>query len=281
MSERFDLTDPAQREAGLAAAVAAVRRGQLVVLPTDTVYGLGVDAFDADGVQRLLDAKGRGRDMPPPVLVSAATTLEALATELPDWAQGLVERFWPGPLTLVCRQQPSLRWDLGEARGTVAVRMPDDEGALELLGRTGPMAVSSANLTGRPAATDADAAEEMLGGSVEVLLDGGPSAGAVASTIVDCTGERPLVLREGAIDRAVLAAALEELGTTLVDEHDEHDEHDEDDDEPAAEDPAAEDPAEQPADDDAPAAEDASSEHPDPRDGAASGDEGSPEDRGA
>ncbi|MCW2819272.1 MAG: threonylcarbamoyl-AMP synthase [Marmoricola sp.] len=217
MSERFDLSDPEQREAGLAAAVAAVRRGQLVVLPTDTVYGLGVDAFDAEGVQRLLDAKGRGRDMPPPVLVSAATTLEALATELPAWAEGLVERFWPGPLTLVCRQQPSLRWDLGESRGTVAVRMPDDEGALELLGRTGPMAVSSANLTGHPASTDADAAEEMLGDAVEVVLDGGPSAGAVASTIVDCTGERPVVLREGAIDRAVLAQALEELGTTLSD----------------------------------------------------------------
>ena len=269
MSERFDLADPQQREAGLAAAVAAVRRGQLVVLPTDTVYGLGVDAFDADGVQRLLDAKGRGRDMPPPVLVSAATTLEALATELPDWAQGLVERFWPGPLTLVCRQQPSLRWDLGEARGTVAVRMPDDEGALELLGRTGPMAVSSANLTGRPAATDADAAAEMLGDAVEVLLDGGPSAGAVASTIVDCTGSRPLILRAGAIDRAVLAQALEELGTTLVDEA-------------VAEDGAEDgDEAGDGAEGEAGAEDGAAGEDPGSQDGAVPGDERSPEDRGA
>ena len=224
MSQRFDLDDPEQREAGLSAAVTAVRRGQLVVLPTDTVYGIGVDAFDADGVQRLLDAKGRGRDMPPPVLVSAAATLEALATDLPAWADGLVERFWPGPLTLVCRQQPSLRWDLGESRGTVAVRMPDDRHALDLLGRTGPMAVSSANLTGHPAATDADAAEEMLGDAVEVLLDGGPSAGAIASTIVDCTGERPRVLRAGAIDREVLVQALEELGTSLDEGTDEPDE---------------------------------------------------------
>jgi L-threonylcarbamoyladenylate synthase len=215
VSTRYDLSDPESREEGVAAAVAAVRRGLLVVLPTDTVYGVGVDAFDADGVQRLLDAKGRGRDMPPPVLISASTTLEALATDLPGWAQGLTEHYWPGALTIVCRQQPSLRWDLGEARGTVAVRMPHDPAALELLGRTGPLAVSSANVTGQPAATDADEAERMLGESVEVILDGGPSSGALASTIVDCTGSRPRILREGAISAAELAPVLEGLGTEL------------------------------------------------------------------
>ncbi len=217
MSTRYDLADPQARESGIAAAVAAVRRGRLVVLPTDTVYGVGVDAFDADGVQRLLDAKGRGREMPPPVLISSNTTLEALATELPAWATGLVEEYWPGPLTLVCRQQPSLRWDLGETRGTVAVRMPQDPTALDLLGRTGPLAVSSANLTGEPAATDADAAEQMLGHAVEVILDGGPSTGSAASTIVDCTGSRPRILREGAVTRAELVAVLDRLGTALVD----------------------------------------------------------------
>jgi L-threonylcarbamoyladenylate synthase len=215
VSTRYDLSDPESREEGVAAAVAAVRRGLLVVLPTDTVYGVGVDAFDADGVQRLLDAKGRGRDMPPPVLISASTTLEALATDLPGWAQGLTEHYWPGALTIVCRQQPSLRWDLGEARGTVAVRMPHDPAALELLGRTGPLAVSSANVTGQPAATDADEAERMLGESVEVILDGGPSSGALASTIVDCTGSRPRILREGAISAAELAPVLDGLGTEL------------------------------------------------------------------
>ncbi len=215
MSTRYDLADEESRETGLAAAVTAVRRGLLVVLPTDTVYGIGVDAFDAEGVQRLLDAKGRGRDMPPPVLISSDTTLEALADEIPEWATGLVARYWPGPLTIVCRQQPSLRWDLGETKGTVAVRMPDDQGALDLLGRTGPLAVSSANLTGEPAATDADEAERMLGDVVEVVLDGGPSPGAAASTIVDCTGSRPRILREGAIGAAELAAVLEELGTGL------------------------------------------------------------------
>jgi L-threonylcarbamoyladenylate synthase len=215
VTARFDLADPDSREAGLTAAVSAVRRGQLVVLPTDTVYGVGVDAFDADAVQRLLDAKGRGRDMPPPVLISATTTLEALATELPGWATGLVERFWPGPLTIVCRQQPSLRWDLGEARGTVAVRMPDHEATLELLGRTGPLAVSSANTTGVPAALDADEAERMLGEHVEVVLDGGRSAGAEASTIVDCTGASPRILRTGALGHWEITACLEELGADL------------------------------------------------------------------
>jgi len=215
VSTRYDLSDPESREAGLAAAVGAVRRGLLVVLPTDTVYGIGVDAFDAEGVQRLLDAKGRGRDMPPPVLVSATTTLDALASDLPGWVEGLIEHFWPGPLTIVCRQQPSLRWDLGETRGTVAVRMPDDEAALELLGRTGPLAVSSANTTGEPAATDADEAERMLGDSVDVVLDDGPSPGTTASTILDCTGKRPRILRAGALSVEELAQVLEGLGTEL------------------------------------------------------------------
>lgn len=215
IATRYDLSDAANREKGVAAAVAAVRRGLLVVLPTDTVYGVGVDAFDADGVQRLLDAKGRGRDMPPPVLISAATTLEALATDLPGWAQSLTEQYWPGPLTIVCRQQPSLRWDLGETRGTVAVRMPDDQAALDLLGRTGPLAVSSANVTGQPAATEADAAERMLGESVEVILDDGPRSGSAASTILDCTGARPWILREGVIGAAELAQVLEGLGSEL------------------------------------------------------------------
>lgn len=217
MSTRYDLSDPEGRDDGVAAAVAAVRRGQLVVLPTDTVYGVGADAFDAEAVQRLLDAKGRGRDMPPPVLISATTTLEALATDLPGWLGGLTEHYWPGPLTVVCRQQPSLRWDLGETRGTVAIRMPDHEAALELLGRTGPLAVSSANSTGAPAALDADEAESMLGWGVEVILDGGPSAGSAPSTILDCTGNEPRILREGSITASDLRAVLEGLGTHLED----------------------------------------------------------------
>lgn len=193
-----------EREAALAAAGLAVQRGRLVVLPTDTVYGVGADAFDPDAVDRLLSAKGRGREMPPPVLVSSATTLDALATRLPDYVRGLVDEFWPGPLTIVCHQQPSLQWDLGETRGTVAIRMPDHQLARDLLDRTGPLAVSSANLTGMAAAVDADAAMEMLGDAVEVVIDDGASPGSVASTIIDATTDRPRLLRLGAISVAEL-----------------------------------------------------------------------------
>ena len=217
MSLRFDLTVDAERETGMTEAARSVQRGRLVVLPTDTVYGVGCDAFNPAAVQRLLDAKGRGRDMPPPVLVSAKTTLEALAVGIPDWARALVDELWPGPLTLVLRQQESLQWDLGETRGTVAVRMPDHDAALELLARTGPLAVSSANLTGEPAATDADEAERMLGEAVRVLLDGGPTPGAIPSTIVDCTGDQGRLLRSGALPLATLNEVVAPLETAILD----------------------------------------------------------------
>lgn len=212
------MTTEDEREAAIEAAASAVRRGQLVVLPTDTVYGVAADAFSPDAVQALLDAKGRGREMPPPVLVSAPTTLDALAVGVPAYARALVERFWPGPLTVVCRQQSSLQWDLGETRGTVAVRMPDHEVALAVLERTGPLAVSSANITGRPAARDADEAEQMLGADVEVVVDGGPVSGGEASTIIDCTGPQGRVLRRGALSLDELNEVLEPLGLALTDE---------------------------------------------------------------
>ncbi len=209
---RYSTDDEERREAGIAAATTAIRAGELVVLPTDTVYGVGADAFEPRAVQRLLDAKGRGRDMPPPVLIGVAATLGALGADIPAWARALADHYWPGPLTLVLRQQSSLRWDLGDTRGTVAVRMPDDPVALELLNRTGPLAVSSANTTGSPAATDADAAERMLGGQVAVILDSGPTRGEVPSTILDCTGERPRLLRAGVIGVAALTSLLEADG---------------------------------------------------------------------
>jgi L-threonylcarbamoyladenylate synthase len=212
------VTTEDEREAAIEAAATAVRRGLLVVLPTDTVYGIGADAFDADAVQALLDAKGRGREMPPPVLVSTPATLDALAVGVPAYARALVDRFWPGPLTIVCRQQTSLQWDLGETRGTVAVRMPDHEVALALLERTGPLAVSSANTTGHPAARDAGEAEEMLGADVEVIVDGGPVTGGEASTIVDCTGSQGRVLRRGALSLEELNEVLAPLGAVLTDE---------------------------------------------------------------
>lgn len=218
VSNRFDTHEESEREAGIAAAALAVQRGRLVVLPTDTVYGVGADAFDAASVRRLLAAKGRGRDMPPPVLVSAPTTLDALAVGVPAYAHALVEALWPGPLTVICRQQQSLQWDLGDTRGTVAVRMPDHPVALELLARTGPLAVSSANRTGMPAATDADQAEAMLGASVEVILDAGPTAGSVPSTIIDVTGDTGRVLRRGALTLERLNEVVAPLGVAIVDE---------------------------------------------------------------
>jgi tRNA threonylcarbamoyl adenosine modification protein (Sua5/YciO/YrdC/YwlC family) len=215
--KRFPVTDPAAREEALEAATLAVRRGELVVLPTDTVYGIGADAFDPAAVRRLLAAKGRGREMPPPVLIGAASTIEALAVRIPEWVRALTAEFWPGALTVVLHQQQSLQWDLGDTRGTVAVRMPDDEVALALLERTGPLAVSSANLTGHPAATDADAAEEMLGSEITVLLDGGPSTGAEPSTIISATDpDAPRVLRLGALSLDQLNAVTVPLGVTLA-----------------------------------------------------------------
>ena len=203
---RFDCSDEAARAEGLDAAQAAVDRGDLVVVPTDTVYGLAADAFEAAAVQRLLDAKGRTREMPPPVLIGSPTTLEALVEELPPWLRTMTQELWPGPLTVICRQQPSLSWDLGETHHTVAVRMPDDPVALALLKQTGPLAVSSANLTGEPAATTVDDAERMLGDAVAVYLDAGTSPGGVASTILDTTASVPRLLREGPVDLAALHA---------------------------------------------------------------------------
>ena len=217
-SEPFATESAEDRENAIEAASLAIQRGDLVVLPTDTVYGVAADAFDPAAVRSLLAAKGRGREMPPPVLVSAASTIDALAVNIPDYARALVDEFWPGPLTLVCHQQSSLQWDLGDTRGTVAVRMPDHDIALEILERTGPLAVSSANRTGMPAATDADQAMEMIGEEVAVIVDGGTSPGGAASTIVDATGPQGRILRRGALSLAQLNMVLEPLGATLTDE---------------------------------------------------------------
>jgi tRNA threonylcarbamoyl adenosine modification protein (Sua5/YciO/YrdC/YwlC family) len=199
MSAWFDCADDAQRTDGLAAAATAVLSGELVVIPTDTVYGIGADAFSPAAVSRLLATKGRGRDMPPPVLVGTVRAAAALVDDLGPDGQRLVDEFWPGGLTIVCRAARTLSWDLGETKGTVAVRMPEDPVALDLLRETGPMAVSSANLSGSPSAMTAEEARDQLGESVSVYLDGGKVPGGVASTILDLTGPQPRLLRRGAI----------------------------------------------------------------------------------
>ncbi|GAA2685098.1 MULTISPECIES: L-threonylcarbamoyladenylate synthase [Nonomuraea] len=199
MGRRYDCADAEQKAAGLTDAASAVRKGELVVLPTDTVYGIGADAFTPSAVTALLDAKGRGRDMPPPVLVGTVRAANALVEDLGAYGQDLIDAFWPGPLTIVCKANRSLSWDLGDTKGTVALRMPLHPVALDLLKETGPMAVSSANRSGAPAATTAQNAEEQLGDSIAVYLDGGPCADDTPSSILDLTAAVPRLLRKGAI----------------------------------------------------------------------------------
>ena len=200
MSARFDCSDPAQLAEGLQEAQAALRRGQLVVMPTDTLYGIAAEAFDPVAVDRLLAAKGQGRDAPPPVMVGTVRAAIALVQELTEMGKDLIDEFWPGPLTLIFRSSPTLVWDIGETQGTVGVRMPLHHVALSLLKKTGPLAVTSARYAAAEAApTSVEAAEEQLGESVAVYLDGGPCTGEVPSTIVDLTGSVPRLLRPGVI----------------------------------------------------------------------------------
>jgi len=211
VADLYDCSDPDARAAGLDAAATAIAEGRLVLLPTDTVYGVAADAFTPAAVTGLLAAKNRGRTMPVPVLIGEASTLAGLVIDLPPVANQLAEAFWPGGLTLVLEHAPSLAWDLGDAEGTVAVRLPDDDLTRDLLRRTGPLAVSSANRSGRPAATTAEDAAQQLGEHAEVVLDGGPRSSSAASTIVDCTGPAPRVLRVGAISVDKLREVVPDL----------------------------------------------------------------------
>ena len=208
MSDVFDCADPEQRSRGIASAAASVKNGGLVVLPTDTVYGIGADAFDSSAVAALLSAKGRGRDMPVGVLVGSWHTIDGLALMVPQSTRDLIRAFWPGALSLVVRQAPSLQWYLGDARGTVMLRMPLHPVAIELLREVGPMAVSSANVSGHRPAVDAAEARNQLGDVVDVYLDAGPAAQQAASTILDLTGPEPRILRSGPVSAAGIAAVL-------------------------------------------------------------------------
>ncbi|MGH3472938.1 MAG: L-threonylcarbamoyladenylate synthase [Nocardioidaceae bacterium] len=217
MSDVYSCNDPVTRSEGFTQAKLALAHGNLVVLPTDTVYGVAADAFDPAGVRRLLRAKGRGRAMPIPVLIGETDTLQALTTRLSQSARDLADRFWPGGLTLICTQQPSLHWDLGDSRGTVALRIPDHPDARELLLDNGPLAVSSANTTGEPPATTVEEARDMLGDAVSVYLDAGPTPGLIPSTIVDASSDVLTVVRLGVVSLAQLreVAADIELDESL------------------------------------------------------------------
>ncbi len=213
--QRFDCTDlTADQHLATDAARRAVEDGDCIVLPTDTVYGIGADAFSPEAVERLLYAKDRGRDMPPPVLIGESSLIRALATDVPESAKLLVNKHWPGALTVICKIQPSLRMDLGDSAGTIALRVPDHDLARAVLRQTGPMAVSSANVSGQPAALTCDEAIDQLGESVAVYLDGGRLGGGDGrpSTIVDFSRcDEGEVLRRGAIEVAVLRETLPEL----------------------------------------------------------------------
>jgi tRNA threonylcarbamoyl adenosine modification protein (Sua5/YciO/YrdC/YwlC family) len=212
MSPVIDCTGEAGLVEGVAAAAEAVRAGEVVVLPTDTVYGVGVDAFAADAVTAVLTAKGRGREMPLPVLVPNPQTVDGLAADVPPYVRDLIKAFWPGPLTLVLHAQSSLMWDLGDTNGTVALRMPRNDTALRLLSEVGPMAVTSANVSGQPPATTILEAAAQLGSAVSVYLEAGPSAGGLASTILDCTsGESAVILRAGAVSAGQIQEVLGEI----------------------------------------------------------------------
>jgi L-threonylcarbamoyladenylate synthase len=228
MSARFDCTVVAERSAGLIVAAAALAKGELAVLPTDTVYGVAADAFTPDAVTALLAAKGRGRQMPPPVLVGSRRAAFALVEDVSSSASDLIDEFWPGGLTLVFRSSRSLAWDLGDTKGTVAVRMPLHPVALDLLKETGPLAVSSANVSGSPPATTVAEAEKQLGDAVSVYLDGGPCPGDLASTIVDVTGPVPRLLRLGVISIQRLRNVVPLIADDEDEDMDEHqDEHEE------------------------------------------------------
>ena len=207
----YDCRTVADRDRGVAAAVEAAGSGELVVLPTDTVYGIGADAFTPHAIANLHTARGADRRVPPPVLVGSRHTLDGLVYALPKAARDLADAFWPGALTLLVEHSPSLQWDLGETGGVVAVRMPLHPVALEVLREVGPMAVSSANKHGQPAATTAEEARAQLEYSVRIYLEAGPCPEPVPSTIVDVTGDVPRIVRPGAIPWEKLRDVVPEL----------------------------------------------------------------------
>ena len=211
MSRTFDLANEQVRDLILEECARVVRGDGLLVIPTDTVYGIVADAFSPQGVAKLLQAKGRGRDMPPPVLVPRAETVMGLAEAVDSTVMELTARFWPGPLTIICNAQPSLHWDLGDTHGTVGLRMPDHKDTLALLSKVGPLAVSSANLSGEPAAVNVEQAQSMLGDRVDIFLDGGEAPGGQSSTIIDMSGSVPRMLREGPISFDALAEVVDGL----------------------------------------------------------------------
>jgi len=190
----IDSSNPGAWEDGCSRALEALGAGQSIIIPTDTVYGIACDAFSPEAVNALLSHKGRGRHMPPPVLVASAEDVSRLVRTIPDGARALMEQLWPGGVTVIFEAAADVEWDLGETQGTVAIRMPDHPVALELLRESGPLAVSSANLTGQHSSLTIDEPMDQFGDAISVYVDAGlvghayaDAPGNPGSTIVDAT----------------------------------------------------------------------------------------------
>jgi L-threonylcarbamoyladenylate synthase len=211
MAFEFDCTVDDRRQRGLRSAISALRRGEVVFLPVDTMYVLAVDPFSAKGVAALRAVKGRGRDLPLSVCVAGVRTVEGLMHPISYDARNLMEAFWPGPLTLVGMAQPSLAWDIGDTRGTVGVRMPLHPLALHLLREFGPLAVTSAARAGYPAPCSGAQARELLGDEVSIYLDAGEVLPSTPSTVIDVTSTPPRLLRSGGYPDSELVAICPEL----------------------------------------------------------------------
>ncbi len=187
------------RRKALTEAARALRAGELAVVPTDTVYGLAADAFQPAATEAVFRVKGRSRGLPLPVMVASADQAWALCSVVPDGAKQLAAAYWPGAVTLVLPVADGLAWDLGDGQGAVGIRVPAHDHLVALIEAVGPLAVTSANVTGEPTPATAAAIAKRFGDKVAVYLDGGKAAGDVPSTIVDLTGPSPVVLREGTI----------------------------------------------------------------------------------
>ncbi len=200
MTQRISCPDGAHRDQAVASALAAVRRGDLVLIPTESVYAIAADAFSARGMEALREAKGYDPSTPVPVMVGRRATVAGIAARISTEARALMEGFWPGELTVLLTAQPSLAWDQPSDH-PLAVRMPLHPLALALLAQTGPLAVTSANVPGLPAPIAVDDALEQVGEAVALALDAGELAGAqtLPSTIVDARSAPPRIVRSGAL----------------------------------------------------------------------------------
>lgn len=192
-------------------ALEILESGGIVAFPTDTVYGIGTSAFNNEAVLSLFEAKGRSRMQAVPVLISSMAQIDTVTTGLSDLARSLAEKYWPGPITLVLSKNTNLAEAVSPS-DTVGVRMPKHEFAKSLLDAVGPLAVTSANITGHKSLSGADEVFQAMKGKIELVIDGGKTPGQIPSTVVDCTGMKPVIIREGPISQAEIDLFISSKG---------------------------------------------------------------------